>query len=139
MPRRGFTIVTFLLVVGVAAAIFWAVTYGPIYVENFEVKSIVRETSNMCYREPNDEKVKDFFMNRMRSTFMIDVMEHGQLQHVFKFDVDREELRIERTEIPPVVNIWFSYKRTVTLPLVGGERTVEFVDHAEQDLTPVKW
>ncbi len=139
MPRRGFTIVTFFLLVGVAAAIFWAVTYGPVYIENFEVKSIVRETSNMCYREANDEKVKDFFMNRMRSVFMIDAMEHGQMQRVFKFEVDREELRIDRTEIPPAVNVWFTYRRTVHLPLVGGEREVVFVDHAEQDLSPVKW
>ena len=139
MPRRGFTIITFLLLVGVAAGIFWAVTYGPVYIENFEVKSILRETSNMCYREANDERVKDFFINRMRSTFMVDAIEHGQMQRVFKFDVDREELRIERTEIPPTVNVWFTYRRTVTFPLVGGQREVVFVDHAEQDLSPVKW
>ena len=139
MQKRGFTFLSFLLLVGVLAAIFWAVTYGPVYIENFEVKSIVRETSNLCYREPNDEKVKDYFMNRMRSTFMIDVMERGRMEHVFKFEVDREELRIERTEIPPAVDIWFTYRRTVNLPLVGGEREVVFVDHAAQDLTPVKW
>ena len=139
MRPRGFTFMAFLIAVGVAAAIFWAVTYGPVYIENFEVKSILHETANMCYRESVDEKVKDFFMNRMGSTFMIDAMEHGQMQHVFKFEVDREELRIARTEIPPAVNVWFTYRRTVTFPLVGGEREVVFVDHAEQDLTPVKW
>ena len=139
MRQRGFTFVGFLVLVGVAAAIFWAITYGPVYVENFEVKSIVHETANFSYHQPVDEKVKDFFMNRMSSTFMVDVMERGQVQHVFKFEVDREELRIERTEIPPAVNIWFTYRRTVKFPLVGGEREVVFVDHAEQDLTPVKW
>ena len=128
-----------LVLVGVLAAIFWAVTYGPAYVENFEVKSIVRETANYCYREASDEKVKDYFMNRMRLTFSHDVMEHGVMQHVFKFDVDPAELRIDRTEIPPAVNIWFTYRRAVTVPLLGGEREVVFVDHAEQDLTPVKW
>lgn len=139
MRPRGFTFMAFLIAVGVAAAIFWAVTYGPVYIENFEVTSILHETANMCYREPVDEKVKDFFMGRMGSTFMIDTMEHGLRQRVFKFEVDREELRIARTEIPPTVNVWFTYRRTVTFPLVGGEREVVFVDHAAQDLTPVKW
>jgi len=27
----------------------------------------------------------------------------------------------------------------VTVPLVGQQRQVTFVDHAEQDLSPVKW
>lgn len=139
LRQRGFTFITFLILVGVAAAIFWAVTYGPVYVENFEVNSIVRETANRCYIEHDDEKVKDFFMGRMNATFTVEVMDHGQMQRVLKFDVDRDEIRIERTEIPPAVNIWFTYRRTVSLPLVGGEREVVFVDHKDQDLTPVKW
>jgi hypothetical protein len=37
------------------------------------------------------------------------------------------------------VNIWFTYQRKVRLPLVNQERTLTFNDHAEQDLSPVRW
>jgi hypothetical protein len=139
MRQRGFTFMGFLIAVAVAAGIFWCVTYGPIYVENFEVKSILRESANLCYRESNDEKIKDFFMVKLARTFSEEVMDHGVMQHRLKFDADREEIRIERTETPLEVNMWFTYHRTVTIPLLGGEREVIFVDHAYQDLSPVKW
>ena len=58
---------------------------------------------------------------------------------VMSIDVQRDDLRIERTESPKFVNIWLTYYRTVTVPLVGQQRQVTFVDHAEQDLSPVKW
>jgi hypothetical protein len=55
-------------------------------------------------------------------------------------DVNREDLHIERTDGPPkFVNIWLTYYRTVTVPVIGQQRQVTFVDHAEQDLSPVKW
>jgi len=139
LRQRGFTFIGFLILVGAAAAIFGAITYGPVYIENFEVNSILHETANYCYRQTSDELVKDYFMSRMSSSFMVDVMERGRMEHVFKFEVDREELRIERTEIPLAANVWFTYRRTVRFPLVGGEREVVFVGHASQDLTPVKW
>jgi hypothetical protein len=140
MRPRGFTFVTLLVLVAALAAIFWAVTYGPAYVENFEVGRIVHEAANLCYREHDDEKVKDFIMNRLNQQFGIEVMDHGRLQTVLKFDMDREDIRIDRTEQPPLeVNIWVTYRRTITIPLAGDQRQVVFTDHAGQDLSPVKW
>ncbi len=138
--ERGFTIVSFLLLVAVAAAIFWAITFGPAYVELFEVGSIVHEAANLCYREPEDEKVKNFIMYKLQTSFSDEVMDHGRMVQALRFDINRDDdIRIERTQIPPAVNIWVTYRRTVSFPFVGGQRQMVFTKHTEQELSQVKW
>jgi hypothetical protein len=140
MRARGFTVITFLLLAGALAGIFWCVTYGPAYIERYEVHSIVSEAANLCYREKNDENVKNMIMNRLNQSFTEEVMDHGRMERVLKFDfTPQNDLRIERTEIPPEVNIWLTYRRTVTIPFVGQQRQVEFTVSANQDLSQVKW
>jgi hypothetical protein len=140
MRARGFTFISFLVIVGIAAGVVWLITYGPAYIERYEVHSIVREAANYCYREKDDEKIKGFIINRVGQSFSEEVMDHGRKEMVLKFDFSpRDDLRIDRTETPPEVNIWLTYRRTVTVPLAGYRREVEFTVHAGQDLTPVKW
>jgi hypothetical protein len=140
MRARGFTIITFLVIVGIAAGVLWLVTYGPAYIERFEVSSIVREAAGMCYRERDDERVKAFLLSRLNTSFGVDVVDHGRTEHVLSFDFQpRDDLRIERTETPPEADIWLTYRRNVSVPFVGQERQVEFTVHAKQDLTAVKW
>jgi hypothetical protein len=140
MRERGFTIVTLLFLLGVFAAIFWAITFGPAYVELFEVGSIVHEAGNLCYQQADDEKVKDFIIDRLQSNFSDEVMDHGRRVRTLRFDINRDDdIRIERTQLPPAVNIWVTYRRTVSFPFVGGERQVVFTKHTEQDLSQVKW
>lgn len=139
MRQSGFTFVSFLVLAAILAAVFWAITYGPAYIEDFEVGRIVHEAANLCYREKDDERVKDFIMHRLNQNFSIEVMDHGRMQTVLKFDMDRDDIRIDRSEQPLEVNLWVTYRRNVTFPLVGDQRQVVFTDHASQDLTPVKW
>ena len=47
---------------------------------------------------------------------------------------------IERIDTPKrLVHIWLTYHRVIRIPLAGQEREITFVDHVEQDLSPVKW
>jgi hypothetical protein len=48
-------------------------------------------------------------------------------------------VRIEFTDAPPQVDLWFTYNRHVPLPLIGGEKVVAFDLHVDEDLSPVKW
>ncbi|HET9752869.1 MAG TPA: hypothetical protein VFP52_07900 [Myxococcales bacterium] len=136
---RGITFVTVLLVVGLAAAVIWAVGVGPAYVENFEVKRVLAEAANMSVHDGDDEHVKDFVFRRLHQLFDEQVEDHGRMVTEMRIDVDRGDLRIERTEIPRFVHIWLTYSRDVTVPVVNLERRLTFNDYAEQDLTPVKW
>ena len=44
-----------------------------------------------------------------------------------------------KKKIPLKADVWLTYNRTVNIPLVGGTRTLQFNEHAEQELSPVKW
>jgi hypothetical protein len=137
--ERGVTVVTFLLVVGAVALIGWVVGYGPAYWDNVGVNRVLKEAANMCYLEPSDEKVKDFVFRELHRMF--DTGERDQSGYAtMNIDVQRDDLRLERTDTPKKwVHLWLTYSRTVRLPVVNQERMVTFVDHAEQDLSPVKW
>jgi hypothetical protein len=137
--ERGITFVTVLLVVGLAAGVVWAVGFGPAYVENFEVKRVLAEAANLSYRETDDEHVKDFVFQRLHQLFDEQVEDHGRTVTEMRIDVDRGDLRIERTEVPRFVHIWLTYSRDVTVPVVNLERRITFDDYAEQDLSPVVW
>jgi len=138
MKARGITFVTVLVLLAAVGAVFWGLAYGPAYWDNFEVNRIVRQAANMCYRESTDEPVRRFILVEMSKLFPPGPDQPKEQQ--LSVDLDpTQDVRIERTDAPKVVNIWVTYRRTITLPVVGGQREVAFTDHAEQDLSPVKW
>ena len=93
----------------------------------------------MCYRDSDDEHVRQFVFRELHRQFDTDERD-DRGDPVMRIDVQRDDLRIERTDGPPrYVNIWLTYQRMVTVPLLGQQREVTFYDHAEQDLSPVKW
>lgn len=133
--ERGLTFITVLLLLGIAAGVFWIITFGSAYWENQEVKSMLKEAANLCYHEHNDGKVRAFIMRKLEQQFG----QPGQPDKRLAIDLDPQDLRIERTESPKHVDIWLTYSRTVRTPFVDQERTVTFSDHADQDLSDVKW
>jgi hypothetical protein len=136
---RGLTFITVLVVLAIAAGIFWIVTFGGAYYENLEVKHLLQQAGNMCYLEKDDGVVKRFVFRKLHEMFDEQVEDHGRIVTVMRIDTDPDDLRIERSQVPPLVHIWLTYNRTVKIPIAGGTRTMQFVDHIEQDLSPVKW
>jgi hypothetical protein len=137
--RRGLTFITVLVVLAVAGAIFWFITYGEAYWDNLEVKHLVSQAANMSYRERDPKVVKLYIIRKLHELFDEKVEDHGRIVTVTKIDFDEDDVRVERSEIPLKVDVWCTYNRTVKIPLVGGTRTLQFVNHAEQELSPVKW
>jgi hypothetical protein len=134
--QRGLTFVTLLLLLAIAGGVYWLVTFGPAYWENQEVKSTLKEAANLCYHERNDQKVRDFILRKLDQQFGVPGRAGKQQLSI---DFDPADLRIERAESPKHVDIWLTYSRTVKTPFVDQERSVTFSDHADQDLTDVKW
>ena len=134
-PHRGLTFITVLLIAALVGAVYWVATFGAAYWDNQEVKSDLKEAANLCYHEPDNSKIQGFIMRKLHAKF--DVQE-GTKQ-VMRIDFDPGDLRIERTTTPRWVHIYLTYGRTVRTPLLGQERSVTFVDHAEADLSDVKW
>ena len=98
----------------------------------------MHEAANMCMGK-NDAIVQQFIQTKLAEQFYTGAMdERGN--KILSIDYDpNQDVRIERTEQPRYVNIWLTYQRHVSLPLIGGERIVTFNQHVEQDLSPVKW
>jgi hypothetical protein len=137
-PRRtrGLTFVTVLLLLAIAGGVYWVVTFGPAYWDDREVKSALNEAANLCYHEPNDQRVREFILRRLHSLFD---REGPDGKTAFVIDLDPADLRIERSQTPKRVDIWLTYSRTVKTPGIDQPRIVTFVDHVDQDLSDVKW
>ena|SRR2546427_609960 len=137
---RGITIVTVLIFLAVGAGVYWIYAFGQAYWDNFEVNGILRQAANECYRQPDDEKVRAFISARLTETLAKEGEDrYGRRETRLPFDFDMGDIQIERNQVPRYVNIWFTYQRKVRLPLVKQDRTLTFSDHAQQDLSPVKW
>src|SRR3954453_13910633 len=135
----GVTFITVLMILAAVAGVFWCCTFAEAYWENFEVTRVLHEAANLSYPEGDDEKVKDFIFKELHHPFDEKVEDHGHMIPEMRIDIDRGDVRIERTEIPHFVHIWVTYSRDVAVPLLNQQRRVTFNDYAEQDLSPVKW
>ena len=141
MPKqRGITLMTVLIFLGLAAAVYCLFAFGQAYWDNFEVQGILRQAANECYRQPDEGAVRLSIIYKLHANFdVVGVDRVGRNETRMPLVFDEGDLQIRRSEIPKEVNIWFTYQRRVTLPLVGQERMLTFNDHAQQDLSPVKW
>ena len=137
---RGITLTTVLIFLALAGGVYCLFAFGQAYWENFEVKGILRQAANECYRQPDDGAVRLSIIYKLHANFdVVGVDRVGRNETRMPLVFDEGDLQIRRSEIPKEVNIWFTYQRRVTLPLVGQERMLTFNDHAQQDLSPVKW
>ncbi|HEX9574387.1 MAG TPA: hypothetical protein VF994_09850 [Myxococcales bacterium] len=141
MPKpRGITLMTVVIFLALAGGVYFLFAFGQAYWDNLEVNGILRQAANECYRQPDDQAVKQFILNKLHSAFDVageDKVGRREVRMAMVFD--EGDLQIQRTEVPRYVNIWLTYQRKVRLPLVNQERTLTFNDHAEQDLSPVRW
>jgi hypothetical protein len=135
-PQRGLTFMTVLILVAILGGVYWAATFGNAYWENQEVKSTLKEAANLCYHEREDSRIVIFITRKLHDMF--DVQDGGG-KKTMRIEFDPGDLRVERTASPKWVHIYLTYSRTVKTPLTGQERTVTFNDHAEADLSDVKW
>lgn len=138
--ERGLTWVSFLLLVIVAAAGYWAWVFGPVYLDNSQVKQVCATAANMAYTEHNDQTLHNWIYDHIREKFAYQYMQpNGTSATAYKVELDPRDVILERTETPAAIHIAVSYSRTVALPIVGGERTLVFNVRSDQDLSPVKW
>ena len=141
MPKpRGITLTTILIFLGLAAGLYCLFAFGQAYWDNLGVQGILRQAANECYRQPDDAAVRLFVVSNLHATFDV-VGEDRAGRRVARMPIQFNDgdLQIQRTEVPRYVHIWLTYQRKVTLPLVGQERVLTFIDHAEQDLSPTRW
>jgi hypothetical protein len=139
--QRGLTWVSFLLLVVAVAGGYWLFVFAPVYIDNAEVKQLCAQAGNMAYTEHRDEIIKSFVVSNIQNKFGYDEMQpNGMTRKAYSIDFDPEQdVRVERTQTPPLITIDVSYGRRVSLPIIGGARTINFTVHADKDLSATKW
>jgi hypothetical protein len=137
--QRGFTVVSLVLLLAAVAFAYCAFTFGPAYWDNYGVKQILKEGANYAFHHRTDHEIRSFVDRKLHEKFDTGELDaRGNQVTPIEYDI-HDGLRVEFTDAPPSVDVWFSYSRHVPLPLVGGERVVAFDVHVDEDLTPIKW
>ncbi len=138
--ERGLTFVTVLMLLAVAAGIYWIAVFGQIYWDNREVKALLMQAANSAYQQKDDKFVRLYLVRSLDDKFGYDVDDgSGHTARRNRLEYEPDDLKLERVQTPPLIRIDLRYTRTFTLPIFGGLRVVSFNDHAEQDLSVVKW
>ena len=101
MPKqRGITLMTVLIFLGLAAAVYCLFAFGQAYWDNFEVNGILRQAANECYRQPADSAVRILIMNKLHETFDVEVDDgYGKTEKRLPFIFEEGDLQIQRDEI----------------------------------------
>jgi len=138
--ERGLTFVTVLIVLGIAAGIYWFVVFGTVYWDNREVKALLAQAANIAYQNKDDRLVRINLERALDNEFGMDVVDaQGKPARRSRLEFEPDDLKLERTQSPPMMRIDLRYARTITLPGFGSQRRLYFDDHVEQDLSVVKW
>ena len=138
--ERGLTFVTVLMLLALAAGIYWVAVFGQIYWDNQEVKSLLRQAANSAYQQKDDKYVRIYLLRSLDDKFGYDGDDgNGHAVRRSRLEYEPDDLKLERTLVPPLIRIDMHYTRTFVLPIFGGLRVVSFNDHVEQDLSVVKW
>jgi hypothetical protein len=122
---RGISFVSVLTLLLILGAIWWAISYGGAYWDNVSIKSDLHEAANLCLKIKDNDQVRRFIL--------------GKLSKYPDLTVQAEDVQIQRTSDDKWVTIDVAYSRTVKPLFIGGERSVGFTRHVEQDISPVKW
>ncbi len=137
--RGAFSFSAALLVAAGVAVLYAAWAFGPAYMEKWSVDDAVREAGNAAYLEHNDNVIRAQIVEKAQRLGRYRIEDHGQMVEVHPVNIQPDDIKIERTAIPPRVYISVEWDRTVTLPLLDQTRVLHFSVSRETDLTPVKW
>lgn len=140
--RGGITWVTALLLVALAGGAYLGWTWLPVYIVHYEVKQVVRDYMNQAVKEPNDQRLVEDMLHKLRVLDQLDVRdENGQPASIATVQVATEDITWERdtSRTPPTLHVAFAYTRPVLYPLLERwTRTTLAVD-LTQDLARPDW
>ena len=116
--RGAITSVGLLLVLALAAGVYLAWTWIPVYAAHYEVVQVVRHFANLAAKDPNDGQLVEAMLAKLRSLEqVVDEGPDGRRQARPVVDVRPQDVTWERVQ-PATLHVAFDYAREVELPLV---------------------
>jgi hypothetical protein len=133
------TWVTLAIIAGIVTTAYLGWHYGPIYMDDFDVKHAMREAAAYAYREQDDGIVKQRLLKAIAQVGSRYVpQEGGGTKLVGAIDMETVEVQLER-KANQHIQIWVQYARNVDWLWIKRRTWVRFNRHVEGDLTPVTW
>ncbi len=120
LHRQGGAVnwVTLGMLAGVAAAAYLAWVWVPVYVENYEVKQVVRQFANEAVKNRDDAQLVQRMVDRIRRVRQVESMgPDGRPARRPSIDLDVKDVTWERVE-PASLRVAFAYQREVVYPFL---------------------
>lgn len=133
------TIVLFALI---AAGAYFLYLWGPLEIDNFDVKKYCADAVNKTWEYHKPEVTRQTFRGLLHRMGTRPVNEDGETVQVPIIDPSSDDLivQIDNSVDPAVLSIDVTYSRTVNLPgLKGKTHTFWFHDTCSQTLQSVNW
>lgn len=123
----------------VAVAVYFGIMYVPPYFEAYEVKQVLREAANMGWREPDDEKIRDFILNKCKQIGSHYEIREGQEITVPGVVLLNDDVFVTRNEQAKSIVLQVRYSKHINYPFTARQKTLNFSPSVKGDTTPVKW
>ncbi|HCF62365.1 MAG TPA: hypothetical protein DFS52_30785 [Myxococcales bacterium] len=124
---------------GLAALVYFGIMYVPPYVEQYEVKQVLREAANQAYRERSDDKLRSFIQTKCKqigSHYEIRDGEERNLPGIVLLD---DNIFVTRDETAQSIILQVEYEKHIYFPFTKKQRLLRFSPSVKGDLTPVQW
>ncbi|HTN54198.1 MAG TPA: hypothetical protein VML50_17445 [Anaeromyxobacter sp.] len=144
LPRARGSVnwVTLLMVSVLVGGGYLGWVYVPLYLAHFEVKQVVREYMNQAIKDPNDDRLRDNMVAKLKILDTVVVTgQDGKPEKVPAVDVRAEDVVWEREPdaTPPTLRVAFQYVRTVEFPFLDRRTEKVFTIDLTQDVSVPNW
>ncbi len=140
VARGAVTWVTMVMFVGIAAAAYAAVVFGPAYVLHYEVKQVVRDYGNRAVKNPSDAELVEDMVKKIRSLHhTTGVDDAGRATSLPTVDLSVQDVTWERSAEPPSLHVEFEYPRSIELPGLNRSAELTFRVDLNMDLAKPDW
>ena len=144
-PRRvarGFTWVSFVLLVAVIAVAYLGWVWVPLKFDHYTVRQTVEDYMNQAIKNPDDAYLIRQMCAKIQSLRTVDGVDAaGNPARVPAVWVDERGVTWERdrNSKPPTLRVAFEYERQVVYPLIHRVETTTFRVDQTKDMTPADW
>jgi hypothetical protein len=138
--RGGVSWVTLLLVVVVAGAGYLTWVWGPIYVESYTVKQVVKDYANQAIKNPNDAELRAAMVAKIHSLGQIDAVDASNRPvKVPAIPMVESEVTWQRDAQAKTLRIAFDWERQVVYPFLDRVTVTTFTFDKTEDLNRADW
>jgi hypothetical protein len=144
IPRRGerggVSWVTLLLLAIVLGAGYLTWVWGPLYLETYTVRQVVKDYANQAIKNTNDAELRAAMVAKIRSLGQIDTVDqYNRAVKVPAVAVEESGVTWERDDRAKTLRIAFEWDRQVVYPFLDRVTVKTFTFDTTEDLNRADW